>query len=74
MCIYLIYSFIMTFVVIEYAINIVVMMMIMMFVGLRPRMIGSWLSYEMWDFKSVNKLNIDNLEPPDIGETLPKFW
>jgi hypothetical protein len=55
-----------------YVINIMVEM-IMMFVGLRPRMIGSWLSYEVWDIRSVNKLYIDNLGPPDIGETLPKF-
>jgi hypothetical protein len=55
-----------------YVINIMVEM-IMMFVGLRPRMIGSWLSYEVWDIRSVNKLYVDNLGPPDIGETLPKF-
>jgi hypothetical protein len=47
--------------------------MIMMFVGLRPRMIRSWLSYKMWDIRSVNKLYVDNLGPPGIGETLPKF-
>jgi len=42
-------------------------------VGLRPRMIGSWLSYEIWNIRSVNMLNVDNLGPPDIGETLLKF-
>jgi len=47
--------------------------MMMMFVGLRPRMIDSWLSYEMWDIRSVNKLYVDILGPFGIGETLPKF-
>jgi hypothetical protein len=55
-----------------YVINIMVAMT-MMFVGLRPRMIGSWLSYEMWNIISVNRLNVDNLGPPDVGETLSKF-
>jgi hypothetical protein len=36
------------------------MMMMMMFVGLRPMTIGSWLSYEMWDIRSVNILYVDN--------------
>jgi hypothetical protein len=57
-----------------YIIKIVVMMMMMMFVGLRPRMIGSWLSYEKWDIRSVNKLYVDNLRPPSIRKTLSKFW
>jgi hypothetical protein len=48
--------------------------MTMMFVGLRPKMIGSWLRYEMWNIRSVNRLYVDNLGPPGIGETLPKFW
>jgi hypothetical protein len=48
--------------------------MMMMFVGLRPKTIGSWLSYEMWDIRSVNKVYVDNLWPPGIGEILPKFW
>jgi hypothetical protein len=47
--------------------------MMMMFVGSRPKMIGSWLSYEMWNIRSVNRLNVDNLGPPDVGETLLKF-
>jgi len=47
--------------------------MTMMFMGLRPKMIESWLSYEMWDIRSVNRLYVDNLGPPDIGETLLKF-
>ena len=45
----------------------------MMFVGLRPRTIGLWLSYEIWDIRSVNKVYIDNLGPSGIGETLMKF-
>jgi hypothetical protein len=28
-----------------------------------------WLSYEMWDLRSVYNLYIDNLGPPGIGET-----
>jgi hypothetical protein len=51
-----------------YVINIMVMMM-MMFVGLRSMIIESWLNYEIWDIRSVNRLYIDNLRPPDIGET-----
>jgi hypothetical protein len=49
--------------------------MTMMFVGWRPRKIRSWLSYEMWNIRSVNRLNVDNLGPPDVGETkiLVKF-
>ena len=47
--------------------------MMMMFVRLRFKMIVSWLSDEMWDFRSVNKLNVDNLVPLNMGETLPKF-
>jgi hypothetical protein len=47
--------------------------MMMMFVGLRPRMIGLWLSYEMWDIRSVNRLYVDNLGPLGIEETLQKF-
>jgi len=31
------------------------------------------LSYKMWDFRSVNRLNVNNLGPPGIGETLLKF-
>ena len=50
----------------------VVMMMI--FVGLRPMTIGSWLSYEMWDSRSVNMVYFDNLGLSGIRETLPKFW
>jgi hypothetical protein len=50
-----------------YVINIVVVMTMMF----GPRRIGSWLSYEMWDIRSVNMLYVDNLEPPD---TLLKFW
>jgi hypothetical protein len=26
--------------------------------------------YEIWDFRSVNRLYVDNLGPPDIGETI----
>jgi hypothetical protein len=48
--------------------------MMMMFVGLRPRTIGSWLSYEMWDSRSVNRVYVDNLGLPGISETLSKFW
>jgi len=51
-----------------YVINIMVVMT-MMFMGLRPRMIGLLLSYEMWNITSVNRLNVDNLGPPDVGET-----
>ena len=47
--------------------------MTMMFVGLRPKTIESWLSYEMWNIRSVNRLYVDNLEPPGITETLSKF-
>jgi hypothetical protein len=43
--------------------------MTMMFVELRPKMIRSWLSYEIWNIRSVNKLNVDNLGPPDVGVT-----
>jgi hypothetical protein len=39
---------------------VMMMMMMMMFVGLRPMTIGSWLSYEMWDIRSVNILYVDN--------------
>ena len=56
-----------------YVINIIVVMM-MMFVGLKPMMIGSWLSYEIWDTRSVNRVYVDNLGSPGIGETLPKCW
>lgn len=57
-----------------YVINIVVeMMMMMMVVRLRPRMIESWLSYKIWDIRSVNRLYVDNLRPSGIGKTLPKF-
>ena len=56
-----------------YVINIVVVMM-MMFVGLRPKTIGSWLSYEMWDIINVNKAYVDKLKPPSIEKTQPKFW
>jgi len=31
------------------------------------------LSYEMRDIRSVNRSYVNNLGPPDIGETLPKF-
>jgi hypothetical protein len=41
----------------------------MMFVRLRPRTIRLWLSYEMWDIRSVNMVYIDNLGPPGIGKT-----
>jgi hypothetical protein len=54
-------------------INIVVVMM-MMFVGWRLGMIRSWVGYKIWDFWSVNRLYVDNLGPPGIGKTLPKFW
>jgi len=33
-------------------------------------MIGSRLSYEMWNIRSVNRLYVDNLGPPGIGETV----
>jgi hypothetical protein len=56
-----------------YVINIIVVMM-MIFVGLKPMMIGSWLSYEIWDTRSVNRVYVDNLGSPGIGETLPKRW
>jgi hypothetical protein len=55
-----------------YVINIVAEMM-MMFVGLRPRMIGLWLSYEMRDIRSVNRFYVDNLGPLGTEETLQKF-
>jgi hypothetical protein len=48
-----------------YVINI---MVVMMFVGLKPKTIGSWLSYKMWDIRSVNMVYVDNLGPLDIGE------
>ena len=48
--------------------------MMVMFVGLRSKMIGSWLSYEMWDIRSINMIYVDNLGPPGLGEALPKFW
>jgi hypothetical protein len=51
-----------------YVLNIMVEMM-MVFMGLRPKMIELWLSYEMWDLRSVYNLYIDNLGPPGIGET-----
>jgi hypothetical protein len=38
-------------------------------VRLRPRMIRLWLSYEMWDIRSVNMVYVDNLGPPGIGKT-----
>jgi hypothetical protein len=41
----------------------------MMFVRLRPRTIRLWLSYEMWDIRSVNMVYVDNLGPPGIGKT-----
>jgi hypothetical protein len=47
--------------------------MMIMFVRLRSRMIGLWLSYEMWDIRSIDRLYVDNLKPPDIEETLSKF-
>jgi hypothetical protein len=34
---------------------------------LKPRMIGSGLSYEMRVIRSVNKLHVDNLGPSSIG-------
>jgi len=49
-----------------YVINI---MVVMMFVGLKPKTIGSWLSYEKWDIRSVNMVYVDNLGPPGIRET-----
>jgi len=27
----------------------------------------------MWDIRSVNRVYVDNLGPPSIGETLPNF-
>jgi hypothetical protein len=48
-------------------------MMMMMFVELRLKTIGLWLSYEMWNIRSANRVYVDNVGPPDIGETLPKF-
>jgi hypothetical protein len=47
--------------------------MTMMFVGLRTKMFGSWLSYEIWNIRSVNRLNVDNLGPSGIEETPSKF-
>ena len=41
----------------------------MMFVGLRPKIIGSWLSYKMWDIRSVNRVYIDNLDPLNIRDS-----
>jgi len=38
----------------------------MMFMGLRPRMIGSGLSKEMRVIRSVNRLNVNNLGPSGI--------
>ena len=43
------------------------------FVELKPRMIGSRLSYEMRVIRSVNKLHVDKLGPSGIGRTLSKF-
>jgi hypothetical protein len=37
-------------------------------VGLKPKTIGSWLSYKMWDIRSVNMVYVDNLGPLGIGE------
>jgi hypothetical protein len=53
-------------------INIMVMI-IMMFVGLRPGTIKSWLSYKIWDIRSANRVYVDNLGPLGIGETLRNF-
>jgi hypothetical protein len=36
-------------------------------VELKPRMIGSGLSYEMRVIRSVNMLHVDNLGPSGIG-------
>jgi len=36
-------------------------------VELKPRMIGSGLSYEMRVIRSVNRLHVDNLGPSGIG-------
>jgi hypothetical protein len=33
---------------------------------LKPRMVGSGLSYEMRVIRSVNRLHVDNLGPSDI--------
>jgi hypothetical protein len=42
--------------------------------GMKPRMIGSGLSYEFRVIRSVNRLHVDNLGPSGIGWTLSKFW
>jgi homoserine kinase len=36
---------------------------------LKPKMIGSGLSYEMRVIRSVNTLHVDNLGPSSIGGT-----
>jgi hypothetical protein len=41
---------------------------------LKPKIIGSGLSYEMRVIRSVNRLHINNLGPSGIGGTLSKFW
>jgi hypothetical protein len=43
-------------------------------VELKPKMIGSGLSYEMQVIRSVNRLHVDNLGPYGIGRTPSKFW
>ena len=40
---------------------------------LKPRMIGSGLSYEMRVIRSVNMLHVDNLGPSGMGGTPLKF-
>jgi hypothetical protein len=40
---------------------------------LKPKMIGSGLSYEMRVIRNVNRLHINNLGPPGIGGTPSKF-
>jgi hypothetical protein len=46
---------------------------VIIFVGLKPRMIGLGLSQEMRIIRSVNRLHIDNLGPSGIRETPSKF-
>jgi hypothetical protein len=43
-------------------------------VELKPRMIGSGLSYEMRVIISVNRLHVNNLGPSGIEGTPSKFW
>jgi hypothetical protein len=42
-------------------------------VELKPRVIGSGISYEMRVIKSVNRLHVDNLRPSGMGGLCQNF-